>query len=331
MNSGAKLAGGLLISPLIIVLLIILTLGGGSTANADNTGISTEVPEAYRDLVIKAAAHCDELTPAALAAQIAAESGWNPTAGSPAGAQGIAQFMPGTWASNGVDGDNDGKADVMNPADAIPAMGKFMCSLISRSKQLIADSRIKGDVYELALAMYNAGEGNVTKYGGIPPFSETINYIARIKDTTAQYAGSNDGQTRPVSSNAIVKEASKYLGVPYVWGGKTASGLDCSGLVSISLTALGYPEVHGTDAQIRTLGKHIYTGLGYNAPWDKMKPGDLIGIDYTGQNTQWEYEHIAIYLGNKQIIHAPRPGLHVKIEDLEWTYKDRWTVKRVSE
>lgn len=332
--SGGKLASGLFVTPLILIILVVVNLGnsGNSAAEAaDFNGINENVPEPYRDMVLKGASYCQELTPALLAAQIAVESGWDPTVVSPAGAQGISQFMPGTWAGNGIDGDGDGKADAFNPADAIPSMGKFMCTLISRAHQRIEEGVVNGNPIDLVLAMYNAGEGNVLKYGGIPPFTETLNYVRRIKENANNYSGNHDGQTLPVSSNAILNEARKYLGTPYVWGGKNSSGLDCSGLVTITLTALGYPAIHGTDAQIPSYGKHVYTGLGYSAPWDKMKPGDLIGIDYTGQKTVWEYEHIGIYIGNKQMIHAPRTGTKVRVENLEWAYKDRWTIKRLTE
>lgn len=327
----AKAGAPFVLFPLTLILGLAFLLSGSKEADAASNGLSNSVPVQYRELILQAAQTCQELEPAALAAQIAQESAWNPKALSPVGAQGIAQFMPTTWLSQGIDGNGDGKLDPFDPADAIPAMGKFMCSNIERAKTLLAENKVKGEPYDLALAMYNAGEGNVVKYGGVPPFIETLNYVSKIKKNTETYRGSNGGDTLPVSSSAIVKEASKYLGVPYVWGGKTASGLDCSGLVSITLTKLGYPEVHGATAQIHSLGKPIYTGVGYNVPWDKLQPGDLIGFDYSDQTTVFEFEHIGIYVGEKKMIHAPRPGTQVRIEDLSWALKHRWSVKRVTQ
>lgn len=327
----AKAGAPLFLFPLVMILGLAFLVSGSKKADATGTGLSNSVPVAYREIILQAANTCPELEPASLAAQIAQESAWNPKAVSPVGAQGIAQFMPATWLSNGVDGNGDGKQDPFDPADAIPAMAKFMCGNIERAKTLLAEGKVKGEPYDLALAMYNAGEGNVLKHKGIPPFAETLNYINNIKKNTATYRGSNGGHTLPVSSNAIVKEASKYLGVPYVWGGKTANGLDCSGLVSITLTKLGYPEVHGATAQVHTLGKPIYDGYGYNAPWEKLQPGDIIGFDYSDQATVWEYEHIGIYVGERKMIHAPRPGTQVRVEDLGWTLKHRWAVRRLTE
>ncbi|WP_347402960.1 NlpC/P60 family protein [Protofrankia symbiont of Coriaria ruscifolia] len=122
------------------------------------------------DLITRAAAR-EGLPRALLHAQINQESGFNPRAGSTAGAQGIAQFLPGTWASVGVDGDGDGKKDVWDPADAIPAMAKHMAALIRAND---------GDVGR-ALAGYNAGQGAVEKYDGIPPYRETQNYVRSIE------------------------------------------------------------------------------------------------------------------------------------------------------
>jgi len=110
-----------------------------------------------------------------LRAQIWQESGFNPTIGSPAGAQGIGQFMPTTWndghgGGRGVDGNGDGKRNILDPADAIPAMADMDADLIRANN---------GDI-GMALAAYNAGQGAVNKFHGIPPYTETQNYVTNI-------------------------------------------------------------------------------------------------------------------------------------------------------
>ena len=94
-------------------------------------------------------------------ALIRQESGGNPRAVSPAGAVGYAQLMPATARGLGV-----------NPRDPIQ-------NLRGGAKYLAAQKRKFGS-WELALAAYNAGPGAVQKYGGIPPYSETQNYVRRI-------------------------------------------------------------------------------------------------------------------------------------------------------
>jgi hypothetical protein len=119
------------------------------------------VPTQYRSLVTSAAL-ANGIAPTLLAALLQAESGYNPRALSPVGAQGIAQFMPGTALGMGL-------ADPFDPTQAIPAAARLLAGHI-RSFGSAA----------LALAAYNAGPGAVQRYGGIPPYAETQAYVARI-------------------------------------------------------------------------------------------------------------------------------------------------------
>ena len=111
---------------------------------------------------IGSAAAANGLPPSLLAALLRAESGFDPRAVSPAGALGIAQFMPGTAAGMGL-------RDPFDPAQAIPAAARLLSGHV----------RTFGSV-PLALAAYNAGPGAVQRYGGIPPYPETQAYVARI-------------------------------------------------------------------------------------------------------------------------------------------------------
>jgi soluble lytic murein transglycosylase-like protein len=98
-----------------------------------------------------------------LAAQLYAESGFNPFARSGAGAEGIAQFVPGTASAYGLSNPYDAGA-------AIDAQAHLMSDLLRRFGGKVA----------LALAAYNAGAGAVERAGGLPPFAETRAYVARI-------------------------------------------------------------------------------------------------------------------------------------------------------
>jgi hypothetical protein len=85
-------------------------------------------PKTYRELYMLSATYCPGLSWKVLAAIGQVESGHGRNVGpSSAGALGPMQFMPATWASYGVDGDGDGKADIMNPYDAVPAASLYLC------------------------------------------------------------------------------------------------------------------------------------------------------------------------------------------------------------
>jgi soluble lytic murein transglycosylase-like protein len=136
------------------------------------------VPEQYRAVLKKAAKRCGSVPVEVLAAQIAAESGWDPTAQSGAGAQGIAQFMPAVWDQYGIDGNKDGVIDIWDPVDAIHSAAQLNCL----NRRLVREA--SGDRLRNVLAAYNAGFGSVLKYDGVPPFPETQAYVARILESS---------------------------------------------------------------------------------------------------------------------------------------------------
>jgi soluble lytic murein transglycosylase-like protein len=123
--------------------------------------VPTFVPAAYAAPIARAASRWN-VSASLLAAQLYAESGFNPFAISPAGARGIAQFMPGTARAYGL-------RDPFDPAAAIQAQARLMRDLLRRF----------GTV-PLALAAYNAGAGAVAGCGCIPAFAETRAYVARV-------------------------------------------------------------------------------------------------------------------------------------------------------
>jgi len=134
--------------------------GGGDGALA-GTALPSFVPDRFRAPISRAALRWN-VSAALLAAQLLAESNFDPYAGSPAGAQGIAQFMPGTAASYGL-------RDPYDPVEAIDAQAHLMSDLL----------RQFGDP-ALALAAYNAGPGAVEPCSCIPDYPETQAYVSRI-------------------------------------------------------------------------------------------------------------------------------------------------------
>jgi soluble lytic murein transglycosylase-like protein len=137
--------------------------GGDAAADVGNgplpggTGVSR-----WKDLIDRAAAQTG--VPARLiAAVMQQESGGNPRAGSPAGAQGLMQLMPATARGLGVN-------NTWDPSQNILGGAKYL------KEQL---DRFGGNV-RFALAAYNAGPGAVQKHGGVPPYAETQKYVKNI-------------------------------------------------------------------------------------------------------------------------------------------------------
>jgi soluble lytic murein transglycosylase-like protein len=119
---------------------------------------------------ITAAAQRHGLDPALLAGLIKQESGFNPGARSGAGAEGLTQLMPGTAAGLGV-------TDPLDPAQSIEGGAKYLAEQLDR---------FGGDTTR-ALAAYNAGPGAVARFGGVPPYAETQNYVRSVQAFAARF------------------------------------------------------------------------------------------------------------------------------------------------
>ena len=166
-----------IIAIIAVAAVLVAILGGLVLTFVDLPNLfPSKVPDQYVAVVKKAAKRCPVIPANILAAQIASESNWDPKAQSPAGALGIAQFMPEVWDEHGIDADGDGKASVWNPVDAIHSAAELNCV----NAELVAD--VPGDRINNILAAYNAGFNAVVKYDGIPPYPETQAYVKRIRE-----------------------------------------------------------------------------------------------------------------------------------------------------
>jgi len=134
---------------------------GGGDGALSGTSLPSFVPAEFRDPILRAATHWN-VSAALLAGQLMAESNFDPYAGSPAGAQGIAQFIPSTAAAYGL-------RDPFDPVEAIDAEAHLMSDLLRQFGSP-----------QLALAAYNAGPAPVEACHCIPSIPETQAYVSRI-------------------------------------------------------------------------------------------------------------------------------------------------------
>jgi soluble lytic murein transglycosylase-like protein len=167
----------------VAVLAVLGILGAGVVAVlmamsvARDRGVlggAAVVPDDLRPVVHAAAKRCRAVPAEVLAAQILAESGWDARAVSPAGARGVAQFMPAVWEQYGIDANDDGRASVWDPVDAIHSAAALNCV----NRRLVKGAT--GDRLRNTLAAYNAGYGAVLRYDGVPPYPETEAYVERV-------------------------------------------------------------------------------------------------------------------------------------------------------
>ncbi len=113
------------------------------------------------------------------------------------------------------------------------------------------------------------------------------------------------------TGSAIVSEAMKYLGVPYVWGGSTPSGFDCSGFTSYIAKTLGLGTISRTSQE-------QFASDGAFVTKSELLPGDFIYFQKNGV-----VHHVGIYIGDGKMIHAPHTGEVVKIQSIETDYYTR--------
>lgn len=105
---------------------------------------------------------------------------------------------------------------------------------------------------------------------------------------------------------AIVSEAAKHLGTPYVWGGTSPDGFDCSGLVQYVMQSLGISVDRVAEEQFKN-------GVSVNR--DELRPGDLVFFEQNGY-----IHHVGIYAGNGMMIHAPHTGDVVRYQSIDTDY-----------
>ncbi|WP_405018782.1 bifunctional lytic transglycosylase/C40 family peptidase [Kitasatospora sp. NBC_00070] len=300
--------GVLAVGFVAVIVLGTYAASGAPAAAGNQLALSSRsVPAAYQAPIEQWGALCPELSPPLLAAQLYQESGFKPTAKSPVGAQGMAQFMPDTWAGYGRDGSGDGKADPWDPLDAIASAATFDCALA----RFVA--KVPGDLQSNMLAAYNAGPDAVTRYQGIPPYKETQGYVRSIKSLAQSFTAPVAGSSLALSAQSAgaIYYAQRTLGTPYLWGGNGWASqdgrFDCSGLTQAAYASVGIELPRVANDQWNS---------GPHPSRDQLRPGDLVFFA-TDQSDPRSIDHVGIYVGGGSMINAPHTGAVIRYDSID--------------
>lgn len=285
----------------------LITIAALSGPPAGTTlGVQT-VPLALAGDIQKYGTTCPQLTAPLLAAQLYEESGFDATARSRAGAEGIAQFLPSTFATWGVSA-TGGAPNIWNSDDGVASMANYDCGL---AREL---ANVPGDPVDNMLAGYNAGPYAVISARGIPNIPETRNYVARINALTQTFAATTSDATETGGESSAAETALVFaydnLGDPYRWGGNGDAAshgqFDCSGLTQAAYASAGVKLP-------RVAADQYFAGL--HVALDQLRPGDLIFYAFD-TNDPSTIHHVGIYAGGGEIIDAPHTGAAVRFDPL---------------
>lgn len=194
---------------------------GSATTRSESSRVGGKIPNDWEQYVVWASLVSGVPT-SWIAAQIEAESGWDPTLGAnSAGASGLTQFIPSTWATYGHGGSPN------DPQAAIRAMGEYLRDLRAQLKPVI-DAHPDVPAVELVMAGYNAGPGAVQNYGGVPPYSETQTYLSRIRGLASIYAKTYGSEVGGKSDGSVEKGEVPYTDDTANVTGNQVGGNNCS-------------------------------------------------------------------------------------------------------
>lgn len=164
---------------------------------------------------------------------------------------------------------------------------------------------------ELGLGSPEFGEVQMVSAGYEPVEPTSLNEATEFMSDWTPQVGAGTG-----GNNEVVSFAKKFLGTPYVWGGTTPQGFDCSGFVQYVYKRMGVnlPRISADQARA---GKRV--------DLRDVQAGDLVAIDNSSRNAG--ADHIGIALGNGMVIHAPRPGSSVRIDEMDAVFGGGWGVR----
>ncbi|MER5476602.1 bifunctional lytic transglycosylase/C40 family peptidase [Streptomyces sp. NPDC002734] len=305
--TGGAVLGAVMCFVLVLVVGVYVVAGNlvrGAAQGAVDVAEGS-VPAAYTELVRTWGNLCPEINPALLAAQLYQESGWDADVVSHADARGIAQFIPSTWATHGIDGDRDGDRDIWDPKDAIPSAASYDCELA----KYVED--VPGDRTDNMLAAYNAGAYRVIRSGGVPAITETQNYVKRIRALEKSFARPKTRLEPSRQAASAIMYAQDKLGTPYLWGGNGTADqggrFDCSGLTKAAYASVGIDLPRVANDQYNA---------GPHPSRDELLPGDLVFFSDDPTDSR-AIDHVGIYVGGGYMIDAPYTGAVIRFDPVD--------------
>ena len=203
-----------------------------------------------------------------------------------AGAGGPMQFLGSTWAEYAVDGNGDGKADRWNAADAIFTAAHYL--------------KASGAPRELERAIF--------------AYNHSTAYVQAVLHWASVYESEGTPSTPAASgaAGAALGFAMKQLGVPYVWGGESLHGFDCSGLVQLAYRTTGVSLPRTAEEQFDA-GPRLPAGA-------QLEPGDLVFFG----GSERDVTHVGIVVRSGEMVDAPHPGAAVRTETFPTTVGAHW-------
>ena len=168
-------------------------------------------------------------------------------------------------------------------------IGRLQAAERAQQARLAAEARARLNSPQTGIEVLAAGTGALGGDGGTDPI----------------------GVAPPSRYGGVVGIAMRYLGTPYVYGGSSPSGFDCSGFIMYVYAQIGVSLPHNAAAQY---------GYGTPVSRDQLQPGDLVFFNGLG--------HAGIYVGGGSFIHSPHTGDVVKISSLSGWYSSTWVGAR---